>query len=441
MLTPRRLAPVCARARASRGAGAIDTLLDVYKGLFGRPGGGYLCEGAKVDLRRVKALTVEVAALEEQLLRKRRENEQREEGRKAQRRQDVAQRTAERRHLSLLAESAQTPQQLAMGGMGGSALVGAKRPRDASGGPNGFGGGGHGGPGGCSDEQLLRLFNTIKEYADSAASEPLELPSSLSGMERRLAHQYCDELGLLHPTVGSEPHRTIVLSKKDGGGGGGADGRAPSAADFAAKLKGLLRERGEIAEPTDEVELGREGWRERYYEQKLGPDWRAQLPAMCEAYVRGLCWVMGYYYDGCPSWHWFYPFHYAPFATDLVSAIDMEAVSTEFELGTPFRPLEQLMAVLPPGSAHALPAGFAKLMLAEDSPLAHIYPLSFESDLDGKRFAWQAVVLLPFIDQVRRRACRAPRAVARARGISGIRVQGMCACARPGARPGPQAGP
>lgn len=147
----------------------------------------------------------------------------------------------------------------------------------------------------------------------------------------------------------------------------------------------------------DTVKLWEPGYADRYYEQKFNVDpknheFRHQV---ARDYALGLCWVLRYYFQGCPSWSWYYPHHYAPFAADFVDIADMPV---EFEKGAPFRPFEQLMGVLPASSNHALPKVFHPLMEDANSPIIDFYPEDFPLDLNGKKFAWQGVILLPFID-------------------------------------------
>ena len=150
----------------------------------------------------------------------------------------------------------------------------------------------------------------------------------------------------------------------------------------------------------DPVRLWESGYRERYYEQKfhVSPDDVKFRNKVAASYVEGLCWVLLYYFQGCPSWTWYYPYHYAPFAQDFK---DVGTLDIKFEMGKPFKPFEQLMGVLPAASKHALPEPFQKLMTEEDSEIIDFYPESFPIDLNGKKFAWQGVALLPFIDEKR----------------------------------------
>lgn len=67
----------------------------------------------------------------------------------------------------------------------------------------------------------------------------------------------------------------------------------------------------------------------------------------------------------------------------------------------PLRPYEQLMANLPPSSAELLPRPYQWLMKSSTSPIVDFYPESFTVDMNGKRWPWEAVVLLPFINSER----------------------------------------
>lgn len=57
--------------------------------------------------------------------------------------------------------------------------------------------------------------------------------------------------------------------------------------------------------------------------------------------------------------------------------------------------------MLPAASFSLLPEAYHALMLNASSPLAEFYPTEFESDLNGKKHDWEAVVLIPFIDERR----------------------------------------
>jgi len=152
--------------------------------------------------------------------------------------------------------------------------------------------------------------------------------------------------------------------------------------------------------PTDTVRLWEEGYADRYYEQKFKVDPKdiAFRHKVARAYVEGLAWVLMYYFQGCPSWEWFYPYHYAPFAADFV---DLGNMTINFEKGRISRPFEQLMSVLPAASRHAIPEVFHDLMTKEDSPILDFYPEDFEIDLNGKKMSWQGIALLPFIEMPR----------------------------------------
>ncbi|KAG9805951.1 hypothetical protein KCU98_g22652, partial [Aureobasidium melanogenum] len=154
------------------------------------------------------------------------------------------------------------------------------------------------------------------------------------------------------------------------------------------------------APAEDTVMLWEPGYADRYYEQKFHVpagdiDFRHQV---ARDYVEGLAWVLLYYFQGCASWTWYYPHHYAPFAADFV---DLDKMTLDFKKGKPFRPYEQLMGVMPARSNHVLPAVFHPLMTDEDSDIKDFYPEDFVVDLNGKKFAWQGIALLPFIDAKR----------------------------------------
>ncbi|KAJ3715996.1 exonuclease II [Lentinula raphanica] len=155
-------------------------------------------------------------------------------------------------------------------------------------------------------------------------------------------------------------------------------------------------------------------WKRDYYSRKLefSYDDPEAMQKLVYRYVEGLQWVMYYYFTGVKSWAWFYDYHYAPRISDLSSKArwggkggngrrGIAQLSFNFELGTPFRPYEQLMGVLPVASKDHIPTAYHDLMTSPTSSISDFYPEDFEQDLNGKKADWEAIVKIPFIDEKR----------------------------------------
>ena len=123
--------------------------------------------------------------------------------------------------------------------------------------------------------------------------------------------------------------------------------------------------------------MGGTEWKEEYYRTKLdlAPEDTAGLDLLILKYIQGVCWCYSYYYRGCVSWRWFFPYHFAPLASDLTPA-RLKGLKINFELGTPFQPFQQLLSVLPRASAGiCVPYLYALHVCLICMPHVHALPL------------------------------------------------------------------
>ena len=216
--------------------------------------------------------------------------------------------------------------------------------------------------------------------------------------EKLLAHIAQGERAIL-----MEKEADLKFVKAGGGKGGkgkgkGGGGRAPA---YRAGPQDELDEADEIDAAIQELskDAGEDAVKMRYYWRKLGVDFgKPQLQDLKRSYMEGLNWVLKYYYQGVPSWNWFYPSHYAPLATDMVGLAELGDTAS-FDLGKPFLPFQQLLGVLPPLSSALLPAPYRALMTNPNSPVYEFFIDELKIDMEGKSFEWEAIVLLKFMEE------------------------------------------
>lgn len=190
----------------------------------------------------------------------------------------------------------------------------------------------------------------------------------------------------------------MLLSMLQGGGEQGADAAAAGADEGVDDDAGDPADEADTGESIFELEFAQH--KRGYYVEKfqLIDLEDGFVDDFAKRYVVGLQWVLLYYFKGVPAWGWFFDSHYAPYISDLHN---LASLKIEFELGEPFLPFQQLMAVLPPASGKHIPPAMIPLMTEPTSPILDFYPLDFKTDMNGKKQEWEALVLICFIDEKR----------------------------------------
>eukprot|EP01124_Arcella_intermedia_P026187 TRINITY_DN4857_c0_g2_i7.p1 TRINITY_DN4857_c0_g2~~TRINITY_DN4857_c0_g2_i7.p1 ORF type:complete len:1567 (-),score=298.85 TRINITY_DN4857_c0_g2_i7:43-4743(-) len=174
-------------------------------------------------------------------------------------------------------------------------------------------------------------------------------------------------------------------------------GVLPSTADLELAAVKLFGDDKNLSKEEKEDRI----WKAMYYKTKFEPNHelnQALVESIRTSFVEALVWIASYYFSGCVSWGWFYPFHYTPLASDLIDISNYKEKIT-FDLGKPFLPLQQLLGVLPPASGSMLPPSYLLAMTNPSSLIYDYYPEEFKVDMNDKKNAWEGVVLIPFISE------------------------------------------
>lgn len=153
-----------------------------------------------------------------------------------------------------------------------------------------------------------------------------------------------------------------------------------------------LNEKPSMESLLKNTEINVENYKARYYREKLQVSSELEIKNICMKYFRGLQWTLEYYSKGPTDWRWFYPYNYAPFASDLYKYI-LSYKQYDFLPTRPIPPFLQLSIVCHENSYHLLPEPFR-----DNRNIREYCPKLAYIDFSGKQREWEGLVILPTID-------------------------------------------
>jgi 5'-3' exonuclease len=137
----------------------------------------------------------------------------------------------------------------------------------------------------------------------------------------------------------------------------------------------------------DKIDYFTPEWNEQYNKHFFG---NVDPTKVCEEYYKSLNFCLKYYYEGVPSWSWFYKYRAAPSIKQFSDYLEKNLLNLKvvWEPSSPCTPFEQLMYILPKQSFKLLPK------VLNDGDLEEYYPKNFILDIvQGTKFIYSEPIL------------------------------------------------
>ena len=146
----------------------------------------------------------------------------------------------------------------------------------------------------------------------------------------------------------------------------------------------------------DAILPGTPGWKRRYYTEVERVSNMNDVHTMCKKYMEGLFWISQYYFHGCYSTTWYYPYLSAPLFANMEFTIQQPRFNINRLLQQHTRweytAISQLLTIMPKES-------LVKYVYRENqSATLDEHPISYKLVPFSKRFRWECPVRLPFVD-------------------------------------------
>jgi 5'-3' exonuclease len=156
----------------------------------------------------------------------------------------------------------------------------------------------------------------------------------------------------------------------------------------------------------DLIHFNQQNYKKRYYLYYGNKNFKGDIDPVILEYLKGLVWVLNYYnlHSHC-NWTWYYPYDFAPFASDIVHSHSKSKFDTTFTFSktNPLKSVEQLILVLPKESLLSFVAEqdsvlynklYQKLQL---NTILEYYPNELILDGIDKEHIWECKPLMKFM--------------------------------------------